>query len=257
MSHFTKQLTETLHELSVDDEDETAPGRVMAQVNTELRRRRRYRAVVLGSGVAAAAVLVAGLYASGLTRGQDQPTSQASGAAARTGHNPAVVVPGETQHRVTDREGVFITPDPGEPCYGAESMSIQQLAAATEVPVWMPDDSNASVGSLAAAWNCGGDAALTFTNGVWVYYESGWSDVGDAAAHWAAVASQNGGGYVTTVLGQPALIGPPGAIYGHGEVDVIVDGDTAMTVYGNGDLTDIQLIAIADSITVSQPLPHT
>lgn len=251
MSPFEAGLTESLQHLS-EGADDQATQRVIARAHADLRRRRRSRVIMFGSGAAAAAVLVTGLNAGGLIPGGG--SSGSPGQVAGAGLGPQ----GSTQHSAP-QGSEFVMPSipPGQPCAYAHGVTLAQLPTLVASPVWMPDTADASVSNLAGAWVCTGDGALTFANGVTVTYESGWSGVPDPAAKWAEIVAQRKAGSVGTVLGQSALLGPPGSAYPFGEVLVVVDGDTLMRLWGNGKLPLTQLIDIANSINPQQPLPHT
>ncbi len=109
---------------------------MIAGVNADLRTHRRHRVVIFGSGVAAAAMLVSGLYATGLTGDGESSAPEAQGTPEVLGHqhNPT---PAGHQHQAPNREGIVPTPAPGEPCIGAQSERTTQLAADVAFPVWM------------------------------------------------------------------------------------------------------------------------
>lgn len=217
-----------------------------SQVEKRMRQRiRRTQAWFALGGVAAATVVGFSIH----VHSEGEPT----GAAALPAGVPKILQP--ANHRVaTNGEFIPLPVKPDEPCPYAEKVSLSDLIGRLSVPVWMPSAEDASLQTLAGAWICGSDVTLTFTSGVNVTYEAGWSQVADVQKHWTELVATRGAGEVGTVLGQPALLGPAGDEYPPGEVFVVVDGDTLMWVTGDGKIPEEQLVEVANSIDLSNPL---
>jgi hypothetical protein len=254
MDQFDSDMQKALEDASASQSGDPASAeRVIAGVSDVLcRRRRRGRMLFAGAGIGAAAVLVAALNLTGATGSAGSPAAQGPPV---PGGRRLPALPDQNPHTPMLQEGFPFFGKEGEPCLNAEKVPLTELPGQVQVPVWMPKSADASLENLAGAWKCGTEAALTFDSGVTVSYESGWSEVTDMRARWATLAEERGGGEVGEVLGQPALIGSPGAVYPPGEVFVVVDGDTLMWVEGDGKIPATELVDVANSIDVENPLP--
>lgn len=240
MASFETDLSQALEELA-DDMDPDGPRRVAEGIALAAVRRRRRKFAAAGSGVAAVALAVSILNVTGVI---GDPASTP----AAIGHQEAPKIIGNGPD--------FVLPplQRGEPCPFAERLSPSELASRVDVPVWMPDAADASVKNLSGAWWCGGAPLLTFTSGVQVWYESGWGEVADIEKKWAGLVAEDGEGEVATVLDRPALLRPISKTFPKGELLVAVD-DTLITVYGDGTVPLEQLVEVAESIDLSNPIP--
>ena len=62
----------------------------------------------------------------------------------------------DTSHLSSGSESSITLPiKPGEPCYGAERHTPQELAATASVPLWMPDSPAASPSNPISGWTGG------------------------------------------------------------------------------------------------------
>lgn len=148
------------------------------------------------------------------------------------------------------RDGVMLPVKQGEPCYEAMRHPLSELAAISDVPVWMPESARASRSTLTGAWTCaGGDTPILTFGDVTVSYESGY----DQPLDWQRKASDSGG-TVRRILGRPALLMPSTAEDIKGEAMVIVDGGVLIRVLGEANVPAEDLVAVADSIPLDEPI---
>jgi hypothetical protein len=143
---------------------------------------------------------------------------------------------------------------PGEPCPGAQQYALSELVNVADVPVWMPNSDAASRSNLTGAWTCQNSSQplLAFASGVNVTYEPGWAGV-DASKQWQTLIDFYHIGRVETVLGRPALVYDVGKSAPDGQV-MVLDDDTLIRVVGNGSVTTSQLVDVANSIDLANPI---
>ena len=147
---------------------------------------------------------------------------------------------------------------PGEPCLDAKRQPLQEVAAASKVPIWLPDSQYASRATLTGAWTCGSPDHPALTYGpIGVFFESGWDNV-DPETKWPDHVEASGG-WVETILGRPAAVEPVtnDEFDGQrttGQVMVIVDDGILIRVLGDGTVPVEQLVDVAKSINLRKPV---
>ena len=156
----------------------------------------------------------------------------------------------EVEKPVDHPDSIVLPAEPGEPCWSAKRHSIEELAALADVPVWLPESEPASKATLTGAWTCGGGDTPVLTFGpITVSYESGYGTPLD----WERKANDSGG-EVRTILGEPGLLMPSTGPNIKGEVMVVVNGDILVRVLGEPSVPSDDLVAIADSIDLDDPV---
>ena len=148
-----------------------------------------------------------------------------------------------------DQDSIVLPAEPGEPCWSAERHSIEELAALADVPVWLPDAEAASEASFTGAWTCGGDTPFLTYGPITVSYESGYGTPLD----WERKALDSGG-EVRTILGEPGLLTRSTGANVKGQVMVVINGDILVRVLGEPSVPSKDLVAVADSINLGDPV---
>lgn len=171
------------------------------------------------------------------------------------GPQPEIGTPRDRGHQPvkskanTDGDFISLPIKPGEPCYQARKASLEEVAAAADVPVWMPHSPLASPETLTGAWTCGGDTPVLTFGQVTVSYESGYG----APLPWERKAKDSHG-YVATILGRDSLVDPAEPGQPNGEVMVVVDDGVLIRVVADSTVATDDLVAVADSIRLDSPV---
>ncbi|QIK66734.1 hypothetical protein G7072_10635 [Nocardioides sp. HDW12B] len=147
-------------------------------------------------------------------------------------------------------DSVVLPVKPGEPCYAAERHSLKGLAALADVPVWLPHAQAASSSTFTGAWTCGGDTPLLTYGPVTISYESGYGTPLD----WERKA-RDWGAEVHTVLGEPGVLAPSSGADIKSQVMVVIEGDILVRVLGEPTVAPEDLLAVANSIDLDEPVP--
>lgn len=246
MNQFASEVKAGLHHLA-DDIEADAGERLLESLESRPPRRGPRGPWIAGlAGLAAASAAIIGLNAAGLFGAA--PVSGTS--VVDSGGQPAAGYP-RADPAVPD--SITFPVKPGEPCYQAHKRSLTEVVGESDVPVWMPHASVASVQNFTGAWTClGGNTPFLTFGAVTVSYESGWERV-DVEAKWHQTVREEGGGRVLTILGRPGLVLPAPDASPKGMVLVVVDG-VLIRVLGDGSVPAEQLVEVADSIELDQPL---
>lgn len=238
---FESDLMRDLDALA-DEIDKTTEEQVDRRLRLYLRRRRiRFRVISAVAGATAAGFGVLALHAVGLV-GSDAGTEQAAGGGASNGGlNP-------------QSPGITLPVKSGEPCFEAVKYPVQEVARLAPTPIWMPNSEEASEKNLIGAWICAkaGPATLTFASHAEINFEPGWQGV-DPEKKWSSFIDSWGTGQIQTISGIASLVDPPSEEAPRGEVAVI-SGDTLIRILGDGSLSADQLVDIARSIDLQDPV---
>lgn len=224
MDTFEDELERRLDNLAdgVDADGDERVFRRVDEVRT-WRHGRRRNAAALGAGIAAVAVTVVALNATGVVGGTDDTAADGSGRAQAAQHQSDVPARGD--------DAINLSPAVGEPCpYAKHAKTLARLHTGTRR--WSPEPGAVPGTALEDAWTCG-DMPVGLFGDIEVSYESGWQH-DPVPKTWRQLADE-WGGHVGTALGRPAWIAPAE----HGEspnhlVMVIVDG-VAITALADGD----------------------